>query len=112
MISSIAAGETFGFGDDTRPELGMRREPGHDARQRRRDRVEAGDGEHVHDVHDLVVVEAVPVDLEVHELVEQVVVARTVGAPFVEAGAQVRAELACRRPDRSPRPRRGWSLRS
>ena len=93
MISSIATGKTLGFADDARPELRVGREPGHDARQRRRDRVEAGNREHVHDVHDLVVVEAVAVELEVHELVEQVVVARTVGAPFVEPEAQVRAQL-------------------
>ena len=96
ISSSIARGELRRVLDDAPPLLRMGREPRDQARQRRRHRVEPRDREHVHDVDDLVVVQAMAVDLEVDELVEQVVVACALGAPLGETNAELGIELgAC-----------------
>jgi len=74
--------------DDAATVLGMGGEPSDDARQRRRHGVEAGNREHVQDLHDGVVVEAVAVDREVHELIEKIIrpgTRRTIGDDQVEA---------------------------
>src|SRR4051812_22707998 len=42
--------QQIGIGDDPTTLLGVGSKPGEDARQRRRNGVEAGDGEHMHDV--------------------------------------------------------------
>ncbi|MDO8390333.1 MAG: hypothetical protein Q7V57_07575 [Actinomycetota bacterium] len=73
--------------------FGVLGEPGQDARQRRRDRVEAGDRKQVHDVDDLVLVELMTIDLEVDEGVDQVVVARPGAQPFLQPLAQVLTQL-------------------
>jgi hypothetical protein len=94
-------GEQRRLGDDAASLVGVAREPPHDARQRRRDRVEPGDREQVHDVDDLVVGQAVALELERHEAADEVVARHGLEPPLGQAGLQVRAQpVAGLDPDR------------
>ena len=66
----------------------MQGEPADDDAQRRRHRVEPGDGEHVHEVHDLGVVQLLAVELEAHERTDEVVAHVAGATPLVQAQGQ------------------------